>query len=281
MNEIVIISMLKRLDPMKKEKDEAKEHAQQIIKDLQRQYKRNWDHNEVKLSDYECMIANDIVLPSQVQVSFDDIGGLEEVKEKLYESIILPLKRPDLFRRGKLASFPKGILLYGPPGTGKTMLAKCIAKTSESTFINLNVANIAQKWLGESEKMIQATFSLAMKLSPSIIFMDEIDSLFRKRTGEELEVYTRIKALFMSLWDGLMTQDSYVTIIGATNRPYDLDEAIQRRMPQTFYIPMPSSKQREQILRVISFLNEIVFRVSFLSESDNPLFLSKESQIYL
>jgi len=162
------------------------------------------------------------------------------------------LRHPEIFSRGKLLTVPKGILLYGPPGTGKTMLAKALSKTSEAVFINVNIANILQKWWGESEKLVQATFSLAEKLQPSIIFIDEIDSLFRKRSEGDHEVSSRIKSLFMSLWDGLNTNpDARITVIGATNRPHTIDDAILRRLPQTFHIGLPDVDQRERILSII------------------------------
>eukprot|EP01116_Phalansterium_solitarium_P008580 TRINITY_DN22512_c0_g1_i1.p1 TRINITY_DN22512_c0_g1~~TRINITY_DN22512_c0_g1_i1.p1 ORF type:complete len:441 (+),score=117.75 TRINITY_DN22512_c0_g1_i1:1682-3004(+) len=237
------------LDPTRSQKKAAKKQADDVLRSLGVGQKRG---AMPELDSYEQMVAADIVLPDSISVTLDDIGGLEDVKERLYESLILPLNQPHLFQRGRLLAAPKGILLYGPPGTGKTMLAKAVAKTSEAVFINVNVATVMQKWMGESEKLVQAIFSLANKLEPSIIFIDEIDCLFQKRSEQEHELSGRIKASFMTLWDGLNTNpNARITIIGATNRPAALDEAIQRRMPQTFQIGLPEFKQRVSILRII------------------------------
>jgi len=203
-----------------------------------------------KLASFEMHIAKDLVLPEEVDVTFDDIGGLEDVKSSIYESLIYPLKMPQGMQRGKLLGIPKGLLLYGPPGTGKTMLAKAIAKYGHAAFINLSSASLYQYYLGQSEKILEALFSLAQKIQPCVIFIDEIDTLLRKRSAADHEVSLRLKGLFMSLWDGL-APNNQVTIIGATNRPQDLDEAIHRRLSLSFYIGLPKKKQREEILRII------------------------------
>lgn len=154
---------------------------------------------KVNLTEYETIVASDIVSPETMTVTFDDIGGLQEIKLQIMEALILPIKRPDLFK-GKLLKIPRGILLFGPPGTGKTMIAKAISKTSESVFINVNLANILQKYWGESEKIIAAIFSLAEKVQPAIIFIDEIDCLFRKRQDSDHEVSNRMKAVRYVEW---------------------------------------------------------------------------------
>jgi len=206
----------------------------------------------IELTETEMQIAEEIIDPDSLEVTFDDIGGLEEAKSSLYELLILPVRRPELFPKKKLSATPKGILLYGPPGTGKTLLAKATAKECNVVFINLNWSSILSKWLGESEKLATAVFTLARKVQPCIIFIDEIDSFLRNRSSYDNEANSHIKAQFMSMWDGLNASDDLrVVVIGATNRPDDIDEAIKRRMPRRFLVDLPGLAQREEILRII------------------------------
>ncbi|KAH7435384.1 hypothetical protein KP509_06G062600 [Ceratopteris richardii] len=206
----------------------------------------------VETDAYEDVIAQDVVNPDDIGVTFDSIGGLEIVKQSLKELVILPLRRPSLFARGKLLGLQKGILLYGPPGTGKTMLAKAIAKEAGAVFINVRIANLMSKWLGDNEKLVSAVFSLAHKLQPSIIFLDEVDSLLSHRRNFEHEASTSIKTEFLAQWDGFSTdQSARVMVLAATNRPWDLDEAALRRLPRAFEVGMPDMMQRASILRVI------------------------------
>lgn len=206
----------------------------------------------VQTDMYEDMVAQDVVNPDDISITFGAIGGLEYVKQSLEELVILPLARPDLFAHGKLLGLHKGILLYGPPGTGKTLLAKAIAKESGAVFINVKVANLMSRWFGEYEKLVAAVFSLAHKLQPSIIFLDEVDSFLGQRRSSEHEASTRVKTEFMALWDGFLTdQRAHVMVLAATNRPWDLDEAVLRRLPRAFEVGMPDLKQRASILQVI------------------------------
>jgi ATPase family AAA domain-containing protein 1 len=147
---------------------------------------------------------------------------------QIYELAVLPLRRPDLFNKpGRLLSSPKGLLFYGSPGTGKTMLAKAIAKESGAAFINLRMSTLMNKYFGESNKLVAAVFSLAYKLAPAIIFIDEIESFLRQRSGGDESAWISLKAEFMTLWDGMLSDASVpVLVLGATNRPYDLDQVI-------------------------------------------------------
>ncbi|CAB4012692.1 ATPase family AAA domain-containing 1, partial [Paramuricea clavata] len=206
----------------------------------------------VKLTEHELSLASTLVDPLTISVNWSDIGGLDSVIKDLKETVILPMRQKSLFRKSHLLSAPKGVLLYGPPGCGKTMIAKATAKTAGCRFINVQVSSLTDKWYGESQKLAAALFTLARKLAPCIVFIDEIDSFLRNRSLHDHEVTAMVKAQFMNLWDGLETDDnSQVMIMGATNRPEDVDKAILRRMVATFHIGLPNASQREAILRLI------------------------------
>jgi SpoVK/Ycf46/Vps4 family AAA+-type ATPase len=173
----------------------------------------------------------------------------------LRESIIYPLLYPNLFTSSSsLLGAPKGVLLFGPPGCGKTMIAKALAKESGATFINIAASVLTNKWYGESNKLVAGLFSLARKTQPSIIFIDEIDSFLRERTKRDHEVTGMMKAEFMTLWDGLLSGTDRILVLGATNRPNDIDSAILRRMPKRFGIGLPNREQREKILHLVCIL---------------------------
>eukprot|EP00178_Gracilaria_changii_P019116 TRINITY_DN555_c0_g1_i1.p3 TRINITY_DN555_c0_g1~~TRINITY_DN555_c0_g1_i1.p3 ORF type:complete len:405 (+),score=71.09 TRINITY_DN555_c0_g1_i1:3133-4347(+) len=204
------------------------------------------------LSPAEEMLLHDLVFPEDISSSFDSVGGLSYTKETLKELIVYPLLYPDVYQSGEssLLQPPKGILLYGPPGTGKTMLAKALAKESGANFLALSPSSLLSKWLGDTEQLARAVFSLARRVQPTIIFIDEIDGLFRERSSAEHEAHKNLKAEFMQLWDGLTTDDRYnqVVVLGATNRPYDVDPAILRRMPRPFEVSLPNEGERLEIL---------------------------------
>jgi len=225
-------------------------------KSLHELLQRNGRSTDLHTNRYEDRIMPDILFPDQISTTFDDIGGLKSIQEQVIETVILPLNNPHLFaiegKSSSLISPPKGVLFYGPPGTGKTMMAKAIAKQCGATFINVRFSTLENKWVGESEKIARAVFSLAHKLAPTIIFIDEIDMFFSKRTSStSSDNLNSLKAEFMSLWDGLTTSDqARVTVLAATNRPYDIDQAILRRMPRTFLFDLPDAKERALIMRV-------------------------------
>eukprot|EP00741_Cyanophora_paradoxa_P006275 tig00000989_g6084.t1 len=244
---LLVRYMVKELDPMKKEKEKGKEVREKLQKRLQVL------RPGVSLGSnpYEDMVCPDVIDPTDIDVGFDDIGGLEGLKEELGELVILPISHPELFQAVALG-VPKGILLYGPPGTGKTMVAKAIARESGAVFINVDLSTILNKWYGESQKIIRAIFNLANKLEPAVIFVDEIDALLSERRSSEHEASATTKSAFLTLWDGLFTrQDSRVIVLGATNRPWELDPAILRRLPRSFFVDLPEWESRKDILLTI------------------------------
>ncbi|XP_019177993.1 PREDICTED: uncharacterized protein LOC109173174 isoform X2 [Ipomoea nil] len=203
-------------------------------------------------NEFEKRIRPEVIPPNEIGVTFEDIGALDEIKESLQELVMLPLRRPDLFNGGLLKPC-RGILLFGPPGTGKTMLAKAIANEAGASFINVSMSTITSKWFGEDEKNVRALFTLAAKVSPTIIFVDEVDSMLGQRTrvGEH-EAMRKIKNEFMAHWDGLLTKaGERILVLAATNRPFDLDEAIIRRFERRIMVGLPSVENREMILRTL------------------------------
>ncbi|KAL3812591.1 hypothetical protein ACJIZ3_013859 [Penstemon smallii] len=204
-------------------------------------------------NEFEKRLLADVIPPSDIGVTFEDIGALENVKDTLKELVMLPLQRPELFSKGQLTKPCKGILLFGPPGTGKTMLAKAVATEAGANFINISMSSITSKWFGEGEKYVKAVFSLASKISPSVIFVDEVDSMLGRRENPgEHEAMRKMKNEFMVNWDGLRTKDKErVLVLAATNRPFDLDEAVIRRLPRRLMVNLPDAANREKILNVI------------------------------
>ncbi|XP_039687394.1 uncharacterized protein [Medicago truncatula] len=204
-------------------------------------------------NEFEKRLLGDVIPPNDIGVTFDDIGALENVKDTLKELVMLPLQRPELFCKGQLTKPCKGILLFGPPGTGKTMLAKAVATDAGANFINISMSSITSKWFGEGEKYVKAVFSLASKIAPSVIFVDEVDSMLGRRENPgEHEAMRKMKNEFMVNWDGLRTKDTErVIVLAATNRPYDLDEAVIRRLPRRLMVNLPDAPNRAKILKVI------------------------------
>lgn len=241
--------LMKNLDPTNKSKKKAIEKAEDILRKLGPNIKRQAVTN---LNDYELVIASHLVVPENISVSWDSIAGLDHVCQEIKESLVFPVCHRDIFSGSALYQAPKGVLLYGPPGCGKTLIAKATAKEAGMRFINLDVAMLTDKWYGESQKLASAVFSLAVKIQPCIIFIDEIDSFLRARNSSDHEATAMMKTQFMMLWDGLNTEsDSTVIVMGATNRPQDLDKAILRRMPAQFHIGLPNEDQRLKILQLI------------------------------
>ncbi|XP_023970917.1 fidgetin-like protein 1 isoform X2 [Physeter macrocephalus] len=186
-------------------------------------------------------------------VNWEDIAGVEFAKTTIKEIVVWPMMRPDIFTG--LRGPPKGILLFGPPGTGKTLIGKCIASQSGATFFSISASSLTSKWVGEGEKMVRALFAVARCQQPAVIFIDEIDSLLSQRGDGEHESSRRIKTEFLVQLDGAATSsEDRILVVGATNRPQEIDEAARRRLVKRLYIPLPEASARKQI--VINLMSE-------------------------
>ena len=206
------------------------------------------------------MVERDVV-EMNPNVNFDDIAELESAKRALTEAVVLPLLMPDFFIG--LRRPWKGVLLYGPPGTGKTLLAKALATQGKTTFFNVSPTTFASKWKGESEKLVRILFEMARFYAPSTIFIDEVDSVGTKRTDGENEASKKVLAEMLVQMDGISEQNSsekskdgkeappkFVMVLGATNLPWDLDDALRRRFEKRIYIPLPNKIGRKQMFNI-------------------------------
>lgn len=202
------------------------------------------------------------IVMEKPNVKWNDVAGLEGAKEALKEAVILPIKFPHLFT-GKRTPW-RGILLFGPPGTGKSYLAKAVAtEANNSTFFSISSSDLVSKWLGESEKLVKNLFSLAREHKPSIIFIDEIDSLCGSRSENESEAARRIKTEFLVQMQGVGNDNEGILVLGATNIPWTLDSAIRRRFEKRIYIPLP-----EEHARAFMFKLHLGSTPNSLNESD-------------
>jgi len=189
-------------------------------------------------------LLSSVVKQGEVNVKWDDIAGLDQAKAVLKEALVYPTLYPDM----NIVPW-KGILFYGSGGTGKTALARAVATELNSYFLSISSSDLVSKWHGESEKLIAELFDLARSNKPSVIFIDEIDSLCSSR-GDEDVTNARIVTQFLKEMDGIGKNNTDVTIIGATNRPWVIDDAIRRRFEKRVYIPLPDSKAREDLFRI-------------------------------
>lgn len=206
--------------------------------------KKNEENEEEKLQSQ----LDSAVLTEKPDVKWDDVAGLEGAKDALKEAVILPQKFPQMFV-GKRKPW-KGILLYGPPGTGKSYLAKAVATEADAKFFSVSSSDLVSKWQGESEKLVKELFSMARKSGKAIIFIDEIDALVSSRNDNESESSRRIKTEFLVQMDGVGKSTEGVLLLGATNIPWGLDDALLRRMERRVYIPLPEEHARTAMFKI-------------------------------
>ncbi len=192
---------------------------------------------------------SDIIVVEKPNVKMSNVAGLVEAKRALREAIILPMKRPDLFKGARNPW--RGILLFGAPGTGKTLLARAVATEVDATFFNVSASSIISKWLGESEKLVQQLFETAIDKQPSLIFIDEVDSIASTRGGGEHDAMRRVKTTLMTMMDGLTTKkEDRIVVVGATNLPWELDPAFRSRFEKRIYINLPDLPARAKIFEI-------------------------------
>lgn len=219
--------------------DGEKKKAREKIKELKK-----------KCNTHEKKLLSGVVFPSDIRTTFTDIRAPKEVTDALKTLTSLSLLRPDAFSYGVLSTDKiPGVLLYGPPGTGKTLLAKAVAKESGANVLEISAADVNDMFVGQGEKNVKAIFTLAKKLSPCVVFIDEADAIFSARSQRNRNAHRETINQFLREWDG-MTTDLSAFIMLATNRPFDLDEAVLRRLPRRLLIDLPVEKDREAILKI-------------------------------
>lgn len=241
---------------------QTKQRVKQSKKKYSKHAKEN-GHPDIELiSSIEQDIVNDCV-----NTSWDQIADLDDAKQLLQEAVVLPMFMPDFFKGIRRPW--KGVLMFGPPGTGKTLLAKAVAAECNTCFFNVSASTLSSKFRGESEKMVRILFEMARYHAPSTIFLDEVDSLAGKRGGpNEHEASRRVKTELMVQMDGISGNSSsakpnYVIVLGATNCPWDLDEAIRRRFEKRIYIPLPSGDGRRKLFQINLRETEVDASVNF------------------
>ncbi len=198
--------------------------------------------------EIEAAIAETII-GEKPNIAWDDVAGLAVAKSALREAIILPMLRPDLFKGARKPW--KGIMLFGPPGCGKTLIAKAVATEVDATFFNVSAAAIISKWLGESEKLVKELFDAAREKMPSLVFIDEVDSIATERTAGEHDALRRVKTQLMQAMDGITSKaEDRIVVLGATNIPWEIDAAFRRRFEKRIYVLLPDLEARQAIFKI-------------------------------
>ncbi|MHA2602617.1 MAG: AAA family ATPase [Candidatus Thorarchaeota archaeon SMTZ1-83] len=195
-------------------------------------------------------MISDTIITERPSTSMSEVAGLESAKQAIHDAIVAPMKHPELFKP-KARQPWRGILFYGPAGCGKTLIAKAVAAEVNATFFNVSAGNIVSKWLGESEKLVMTLFQLARKSQPAIIFMDELDSVGVSRSGDDVGGERRLKTQLLTELQGLASNpEDRITVIGATNLPWELDFALRSRFEKKIHVPLPDKTARKHIFQI-------------------------------
>jgi vacuolar protein-sorting-associated protein 4 len=195
------------------------------------------------------MIA-DTIISERPNVKMSEVAGLEDAKQAINDAIIAPMKHPELFK-GKARQPWRGILFYGPAGCGKTLIAKAVASEVNATFFNVSAANIVSKWLGESERLVRNLFEMARMNQPAIVFIDELDSVGVARSGDDVGGERRLKTQLLTEMQGLASDaNDRVTVIGATNLPWEIDFALRSRFEKRIQVPLPDREARKRVFEI-------------------------------
>ncbi|MDF1539277.1 MAG: AAA family ATPase [Candidatus Thorarchaeota archaeon] len=195
-------------------------------------------------------MVEDTIISEKPNVKMSEVAGLKDAKQAINDAIVAPMKHPELFK-GKARQPWRGILFYGPAGCGKTLIAKAVASEIKATFFNVSAANIVSKWLGESERLVASLFEMARRNQPAIIFIDELDSVGVARSGDDVGGERRMKTQLLTEMQGLASDaEDRVTVIGATNLPWELDFALRSRFEKRIQVPLPDTIARNRIFQI-------------------------------
>lgn len=230
----------------------------------------NSKYKHLNLNMYEKMHISTILEPSKNSTTFDSIIGHHDLKNTIVEHVFRPLQKLDMYKETELLDPPNGIILYGPPGTGKTMLARAIAKTIQCPFIVFSIHNIENKMFGESAKILHGLFSLAKKIKPCVIFIDELDGIFGHRNAMDQSFIIGIKTQMLQHLDGIEKRHSDIMVISATNMIENIDSAIRRRMRLHIKVDIPDEETRKLMFQ--HHLKD--FNIDFEKSAKDSKFLS-------